>query len=126
MPWAQSVERMRGRDDAGMVTLEIALAIPVLLAVTLAFVHLTNVVRLEAMAQDAARAAARELARGVDRREASRVAQRILPAATVNSSVSGAEARVTVTKVVTGPAPLLDRLKHRVSARAVSALEPPP
>ena len=111
--------------EAGMVTLEIALAIPFLLALSLVFLHLANLARVEAMAQDAARAAARELARGGERRAAGEIARRILPEATVHSAVDREEARVTVTTVLAGPTPFLDRLTHRVSAKAVSFVERP-
>jgi TadE-like protein len=75
--------------DAGSATVELAAAIPLLVAVTLAMVGLLGLARDQVLAQGAAREAAREAAIGGDGTRASAAARAALPL--------GRPARVTVT-----------------------------
>jgi hypothetical protein len=83
----------RPRPDAGSVTVELAAAIPLLVAVTLAMVGLLGLARDQVLAQGAAREAAREAAIGGGDARASAAARAALP--------PGRAARVTV--VAAGP-----------------------
>ena len=62
-------------SDAGSVTVELAAAIPLLVAVTLAMVSLLGLARDQVLAQGAAREAAREAAIGGDDARASAAAR---------------------------------------------------
>jgi hypothetical protein len=74
--------------DAGSATVELAAAIPLLVAVTLAMVGVLGLARDQVLAQGAAREAAREAAVGGDPNRASAAARAALP--------SGRAARVLV------------------------------
>jgi Flp pilus assembly protein TadG len=67
------------QPDEGSVTVELAAAIPLLLAVTLAMVGLLGLARDQVLAQGAAREAAREAAIGGDDMRASAAARAALP-----------------------------------------------
>jgi Flp pilus assembly protein TadG len=69
----------RPRHDAGSVTVELAAAIPLLVAVTLAMVALLAMARDQVLAQGAAREAAREAAIGGDDTRAYAAARAALP-----------------------------------------------
>jgi Flp pilus assembly protein TadG len=69
----------RSRPDAGSVTVELAAAIPLLVAVTLAMVGVLGLARDQVLAQGAAREAAREAAIGGDDSRASAAARAALP-----------------------------------------------
>jgi Flp pilus assembly protein TadG len=98
-PCSASVEAVRrllrarpvaGRlePDAGSATVELAAAIPLLVAVTLAMVGILGLARDQILAQGAAREAAREAAIGGDEARASAAARAALP--------PGRAARITV------------------------------
>jgi hypothetical protein len=126
--------RSRGRParshldpDAGSATVELAAAIPLLVAVTLAMVGVIGLARDQVLAQGAAREAAREAAMGGDRASATAAARAALP--------SGRPARVTVAAAGPGRVRVVVGLPVRlpfgvrpvvVSATAVAALEPGP
>jgi TadE-like protein len=74
---------------AGSATVELAAAIPLLVAVTLAMVGIVGVARDQVLAQGAAREAAREAAIGGGQARASAAARAALP--------PGRTARITVT-----------------------------
>jgi TadE-like protein len=69
----------RPRPEEGSVTVELAAAIPLLVAVTLAMVGLLGVARDQVLAQGAAREAAREAAIGGDDTRVSAAARVALP-----------------------------------------------
>jgi hypothetical protein len=69
----------RPRPDVGSVTVELAAAIPLLVAVTLAMVAVLGLARDQVLAQGAAREAAREAAIGGDDARASAAARAALP-----------------------------------------------
>ena len=79
----------RPRSDAGSVTVELAAAIRLLVAVTLAMVGILGLARDQVLAQGAAREGAREAAIGGDDARASAAARAALP--------PGRAAHVTVT-----------------------------
>jgi Flp pilus assembly protein TadG len=83
----------RTRPDAGSVTVELAAAIPLLVAVTLAMVGILALARDQVLAQGAAREGAREAAVGGDDTRASAAARAALP--------PGRAANVTV--IAVGP-----------------------
>jgi TadE-like protein len=88
--WSRSDAESGGRPqpDVGSVTVELAAAIPLLVAVTLAMVGVIGLARDQVLAQGAAREAAREAAIGGDETRAAAAARAALP--------SGRAARVTV------------------------------
>jgi TadE-like protein len=115
------------RPEAGSVTVELAAAIPLLVAVTLAMVSLLGLARDQVLAQGAAREAAREAAIGGDDARASAAARAALPpgrAATVAVVAAGPhQVRVSVELPVGlpfGVRPVVIR------ATAVAAREPGP
>jgi len=69
----------RRRSASGSATVELAAAIPLLVAVTLAMVGLLGLARDQVLAQGAAREAAREAAIGGDLARASAAARAALP-----------------------------------------------
>lgn len=127
----RSLRGHRGRGglgpDAGSATVELAAAIPLLVAITLAMVGVIGLARDQVLAQGAAREAAREAAMGGDPARAAAAAQAALP--------SGRPAKVTVAAAGTGRVRVVVGLPVRlpfgvrpvmVSATAVAALEPGP
>ena len=113
--------------DAGSATVELAAAIPLLVAVTLAMVGVIGLARDQVLAQGAAREAAREAAMGGDPVRAAAAARAALPSgrpATVTVAAAGpGRVRVVVglpVKLPFGVRPVI------VSATTVAALEPGP
>lgn len=114
-------------SDAGSATVELAAAIPLLVAVTLAMVGVIGLARDQVLAQGAAREAAREAAMGGDPVRAAAAARAALPSgrpATVTVAAAGpGRVRVVVglpVKLPFGVRPVI------VSATTVAALEPGP
>jgi Flp pilus assembly protein TadG len=89
------VDKRSVRDERGMVTAETAVALPVLVAVTLAMVWLLTLGVAQMKVTDAAREAARALARGETAVRAVELAERVAPGATV--TIDDAEGMVVVT-----------------------------
>ena len=117
----------RRQPDAGSATVELAAAIPLLVAVTLAMVGVVGLARDQVLAQGAAREAAREAAMGGDRARAVAAARAALPparASRVTVAAAGPDrVRVSVelpVRLPFGVRPVL------ISATAVAALEPGP
>lgn len=113
--------------DTGSATVELAAAIPLLVAVTLAMVAIIGLARDQILAQGAAREAAREAAIGGDQTSASAAARAALP--------PGRAARITVAPAdlnrvqvsVALPVTLPFGMQPvTVSATAVAAREPGP
>ena len=91
-------------DESGAVTAELALGIPLLLALTVGLVWMLSLGAAQVRVIDASREAARAVARGDDVAAAEAVASRIAPAgATVR--IGTADGQVTVTTSVHVPAP---------------------
>ena len=117
----------RPGSAAGSATVELAAAIPLLVAITLAMVGLLGVARDHVLAQGAAREAAREAAVGGDEARAAAAARAALPPgrpASISVVPAGPDrVRVSVELPVTlpfGARPLM------IEAVAVAAREPGP
>jgi hypothetical protein len=114
-----------GEEERGAVTAELAMALPLLVAVTVALVWLLSVGAAQVRMVDAAREGARALARGDDETTALEVARQVAPnGARFAVSREGDLVRVTAT----GPAGamgvrLLAVPKVRLSAAAVALVE---
>jgi Flp pilus assembly protein TadG len=113
------------RPERGAVTAELALVLPVLVAVTVGLVWLLAVGAAQVRAVDAARETARALARGDDESTAVALGRRVAtPGSTLTVSRSGGEVRVTVSDEVSGPGGLFAHLPTpTVRAEAVAADE---
>ena len=129
MPPSSRTRSATGRIEpsTGSATVELAAAIPLLVAVTVAMVAILGLARDQLLAQGAAREAAREAAVGGDPLRASAAARAALPpgrAARVTvTSAAPDRIRVSVALPVTlpfGARPVV------VSATAVAAREPGP
>jgi hypothetical protein len=115
----------RRRDERGAVTAELAMALPLLIAVTIGLVWLLSVGQAQVRAVDAARETARAVARGDSQAEAVARGQRVAPDGS-RVSVSGDGAQVTAVVVgrVAAPGGLFGRLPAvTVSAEAVAVVE---
>jgi len=112
-------------DERGMVTAEMAVALPALALVLAAAVWVVAVVGAQLRCVDAAREAARALARGEPAQVAERLAHQVAPAdATVWSVREGDLVTVTVTTRSRGPGPVLSRLQPvTVSGEATTTWE---
>lgn len=118
----------RCRSERGAVTAELALALPVLVAVTIGLVWLLSVGMAQIQLIDATREAARALARGDSEADALAVGQRIAPGATT-LTVSHEGTRVVVSGLarIKGPGGIFARLgSAEVSASAVALMEADP
>ena len=99
MPWSSRTRSATGpiEPSAGSATVELAAAIPLLVAVTVAMVAILGLARDQLLAQGAAREAAREAAVGGDPLRASAAARAALPAGraarTARKNVSESSAR---------------------------------
>lgn len=110
------------------MTAELAVALPVLLAVTLALVWLIGLGVGQVRVVDGAREGARALARGDDPETARSLAAEVAgEGATVRIAQSEGHVVVTVARDVAGPGDLLGHLAGvRLEATAVTAPEQPP
>lgn len=107
------------------MTAELAVALPVLLALTLCLVWLVSLGAAQVRVVDASREAARVVARGDDPARATALARRVAPpGATVRVSRSGGDVEVETTATVDPPLGVLRGL-GRVTLRstAVAAVE---
>ena len=131
MASAPSMRRATGRPepDAGSATVELAAAIPLLVAVTLAMVGVLGLARDQVLAQGAAREAAREAAVGGDLARASAAARAALPPGRTAEVVVAFDGAVRVRASVELPVGLPFGVRPVViKATAVAARElgPPP
>lgn len=113
------------RADRGAVTAELAMALPLLLAVTVGLVWLLALGATQIRIIDAARETARAVARGDDEGEAILIGRRVAPKGARIEVVRGSD-RVEVTAYtrVEGPGGLFDFLPGvRMSAESVALLE---
>ncbi|MEI5676151.1 MULTISPECIES: TadE family type IV pilus minor pilin [Nocardioides] len=113
------------RTDRGAATAELAMTLPILVAVTIGLVWLLAVGAAQVRVVDAARETARAAARGDAEGEAVARGRRVAPAgATVTLSRSGDEVRVVASGEVHGPGGLFGFLPGvTVRAEAVAAAE---
>lgn len=115
----------RARDDTGAATAELALGIPLLIALTVGLVWMLAVAAAQVRVIDASREAARAVARGDDVTAAEAVAVRIAPEdAEVRIEVGASQVIVTTSARVRGPGGLLASLPGvTVTADAVALVE---
>ena len=115
----------RVRDDRGAATAELAMVLPLLVAVSLGLVWLLCVGAAQVRCVDAARETARALARGDDETSAIGRGLAVAPdGSRVSVSRGGGEVRVTVTGRVEGPGGLFAHLPSpRLHAEAIAADE---
>jgi Flp pilus assembly protein TadG len=115
----------RVRDARGAATAELAMVLPLLVAVALGLVWLLAVGAAQVRAVDAARETARALARGDDEATAVGRGQEVAPdGSRITVSRGGGEVRVTVTGRVDGPGGLFAGLPSpTLRAEAVAADE---
>ena len=112
------------RGERGAVTAELALGLPVLLALTMSLCWLLVVGVGQVRVQDAARETARALARGDDRGAAVTVGRRVAPAGSrVSISTNGERVVVRVVARVPGPGGLVRLPGAVLHAEAVALLE---
>ena len=115
----------RAREDRGAATAELALGIPLLVALTAGLVWMLAVGAAQVRVIDASREAARAVARGDDVTAAEAVALRIAPdRARVRIEVGESQVVVTTSARVSGPGGLLASLPGvTVTADAVALVE---
>jgi Flp pilus assembly protein TadG len=113
------------RNSRGAVTAELALVLPLLVAVTMGLAWLLAIGASQLRVVDAARETARAVARGDTPSAAVAVGQQVAPdGAAVRIASEGGRVRVTVTSEVTGPGGIFDALPSaRLHAEAVAVLE---
>lgn len=119
---------MRVRSERGAATAELALVLPLLVAVTIGLVWLLAVGAAQVRAVDAARETARAVARGDSVAAATARGHRVAPPGSrVTVHDDGAQVLAVVVAQVSGPGGIFDRLPGvTVSAEAVAASEEPP
>lgn len=107
------------------MTAELALGLPLVLAVTVGLVWLLAAASAQIRVVDAARESARSVARGDTESAARAVAQQIAPTgATIQVVVEGGRVAVTASAEVDGPGGLFDFLPGvTVRSQAVAVLE---
>lgn len=122
-----SVRAPAQRDERGAVTAELALVLPVLVAVTIGLVWLLAVGAAQVRTVDAARETARAVARGDAEADAVARGRQVAPSGSTFTVVrTGEEVRVTVSDEVAGPGGLFAHLPApTVRAEAVAGLEEP-
>ncbi len=115
----------RARVERGAATAELAMVLPLLVAVSIGLVWLLAVGAAQVRAVDAARETARALARGEDEAAAVDRGLRVAPdGSRVAVSRGGGEVRVVVSGRVEGPGGLFAHLPSpRLHAEAVAADE---
>lgn len=116
--------RRRVRSSRGAVTAELAMGLPLLIAVTAALVWLLAVGVAQVRTVDAAREVARAVARGDDETVALAAGRRVAPDG-VAFTIARGDGRVVVRARgrVDGPGGLLSVAGVHVEAEAVAALE---
>lgn len=110
------------RDERGAVTAETAVALPLLMVVTLAMVWMLGFGVTQMRATDAAREAARALARGDSPEQAVALAHRVAPGARVQVVRSDDKVEVVVVADVAAPVGL-DSLGGSARGEAVALVE---
>jgi len=117
--------RVRARGERGAATAELAMVLPLMVAVTIGLVWLLAVGAAQVRTVDAARETARALARGDDQASAvERGLQVAPPGSRMQVSRGDGQVRVVVTGRVDGPGGLLSGLPApQLHAEAVAADE---
>ena len=104
-----------------MVTVEVAVALPV----AVAGLYLVAVGQMQAQLTDAARATARELARGTPAGEALRRGHDVEPKAELRVRSASREVEVSAERTLTGPGPVLGRLERTLIVTVHTTREEP-
>lgn len=119
------MRRRRPGGERGAVTAELALGLPLVLAVTVGLVWLLAAASAQIRVVDAARESARSVARGDSESAARALAAQIAPSgAAIEVAVAGGRVTVTASAQVDGPGGLFDFLPGvTVRSRAVAVLE---
>jgi hypothetical protein len=114
-----------GKDEDGAVTAETAVVLPMIAVFAVGLAWLVSLGVVQVRAQDAAREAARVVARGESVEAGSAYARRVAtPGAGVAVERDGSTVVVTVRAPVDGPGGFFRFLPHyTVQARAVAAVE---
>jgi Flp pilus assembly protein TadG len=117
--------RPRQRRERGAVTAELAMALPLLVAVTIGLVWLLSIGATQLRVVDGARETARAVARGDDEGAAIALGQRVAPeGAAFTVSGSGQEVHVEVSARAEGPGGLFGFLPAvMLQAEAVTTAE---
>lgn len=105
-----------GRQDDGMVTLELAVVLPLLISLIVAGTMLLAAGHTQARLTDSARATARELARGDSVGNAVAAGQRVAPGAQLTVVRSDEIVEVAARLEMRGPGPILGRLSKALTA----------
>ena len=111
------------RDERGAVTAETALALPLMVAVTLAMVWMLSFGVAQMKATDAAREAARALARGESVDQATHLAHQVVPGAEVTISERDGTIEVLVNGKVPSPGGVFDALTGTTHGEATALRE---
>ncbi len=116
------------RGERGAVTAELAMALPLLVAVTIGLVWLLSIGAAQLRVVDGARETARAVARGDDEAAAVALGQRVAPeGAAFTVSGAGDQVRVEVSARAKGPGGLFDFLPAvTLQAEAVTTAEESP
>ncbi|CAM3161611.1 TadE family type IV pilus minor pilin [Nocardioides dubius] len=117
--------RAAGHDE-GAVTAELVMALPVLVLVTIAMVWFIGFGVGQVRSTDAAREAARALARGESEAVARELVQQVDPGAEVRISRTGDRVTVVVQRARDGPIGVFGALGGRTRGEAVAAVEEVP
>ncbi len=112
--------RAATRSESGMVTAEMALAIPALMAVVVALAWLLSLGATQGLVAQAAREGARAAARGESAASVRAAAQLVAPEAAVTVRRSGRTVSVTAAVTRTPPIRFLRPLRREVRASATS------
>ncbi|MDZ7578579.1 MAG: TadE family type IV pilus minor pilin [Candidatus Nanopelagicales bacterium] len=116
-------EHRRAASESGMVTLETALATPLIVILTLGLAWTVALGAAQARADGAARDAALLVARGATDEAAAAEARRILGPVSVEVRRSQEHVSVRVSRRFSGPGPVLSGLDYTVSADSVAVME---
>jgi hypothetical protein len=118
----------RAHSERGAVTAELAMALPLLVALTIGLVWLLSVGAAQVRAVDAARETARAVARGDDVGAAVAAGERVVPeGGSVSVTSSGGRVRAEAVAQVEGPGGLfgfLPSVTVRADAEALAEEEP--
>lgn len=106
-----------------MVTVEVALVLPILVAVAVGCVWFVDVARSQALAQDAARVVVREMVRATPSSQARQEGLRILPGSSILIGLTAESVSVQVRYRRSWLAPIGTGWTHLVSARSFGRLE---
>lgn len=115
--------RVRERGDGGMVTAELALALPALVAVVVALAWLLSLAFAQGTIAQAAREGARAAARGEGSGAVRSAVTAVAPDAAVTIRRSAGMVRVTVSRHQSPPLRILRPLAHDLRASATSWVE---